>query len=322
MSALLNMVRSYLASEPLAAVAFVLLIGAATFALSMGASAVTLAVADPLRRRLGRLGSGGDHRPISTANDLAGLLRPMFPYLLPRKEGERSRVGRLLMHAGFRTPVALPLYYASKAALMIVLPLFVVLASTFIPRVTGGKLLCAALAVGFLGSLIPSIWLDRRASSRQRELRVAFPDALDLLVVCVESGLGLAPALQRVADDLMISHPALGSELALVNAEIRAGIERTQALKNLAERTGLADIRGLVTLLVQTMRFGTGVADALRVYSEEFRDKRMQAAEEMAAKIGTKMIFPLAFCLFPSFFLITVGPAVLRVIAVFKEMHH
>jgi tight adherence protein C len=321
MSTTFTMVRSYLAGTPLAALAFVLLIGTAAFALSMGASAFALAIADPLRRRLGRL-TGAPDRPLSRAHDIADYIRPLFPYLLPRKDGERSRVGRLLMHAGFRSPAALPLYYGCKTLLMIALPLLVILTSAFLPRVTSGKLMFAAMIMGFLGSLVPSVWLDRRVSKRQRELRVAFPDALDLLVVCVEAGLGLAPALQRVADDLMISHPELGTELALVNAEIRAGVERTQALKNLADRTGLGDIRGLVTLLVQTMRFGTGVADALRVYSEEFRDKRMQAAEEAAAKIGTKMIFPLTVCLFPSFFLITVGPAVLRVIAVFKEMHH
>jgi len=321
MSTTLTMMRSYLAGTPLAALGFVLLIGTAAFALSMGASVFALAIADPLRRRLGRL-TGAPDRPLSPANDIADFIRPLFPYLVPRKEGERSRVGRLLMHAGLRSPAAMPLYYGCKALLMIVLPLLVISASAFLPRVTSGKLIFAAMTVGFLGSLIPSIWLDRRVSNRQRQLRVAFPDALDLLVVCVEAGLGLAPALQRVADDLMISHPELGTELALVNAEIRAGVERTQALRNLADRTGLGDIRGLVTLLVQTMRFGTGVADALRVYSEEFRDKRMQAAEEAAAKIGTKMIFPLTLCLFPSFFLITVGPAVLRVIAVFKEMHH
>ncbi len=321
MSATLTMVRSYLAGTPLAALAFILLIGTAAFALSMGASAFALTIADPLRRRLGRL-AGAPDRPLSTAHDIADVLRPLFPYLLPRKAGERSRVGRLLMHAGFRSPAALPLYYGCKTLLMIALPLLVIFASAFFPGVTSGKLMFAAMTMGFLGSLVPSVWLDRRVTNRQRQLRVAFPDALDLLVVCVEAGLGLAPALQRVADDLMISHPELGTELALVNAEIRAGVERTQALRNLADRTGLGDIRGLVTLLVQTMRFGTGVADALRVYSEEFRDKRMQAAEEAAAKIGTKMIFPLTMCLFPSFFLITVGPAVLRVIAVFKEMHH
>jgi tight adherence protein C len=315
------MLRAFLAGQPLAALAFVLLIGAAVFALSMGASAVALASADPLRRRLGRL-SASEVRPSFSGRDLADFLRPLFPYLIPKKEGERTRVGRLLMYAGYRSPAALPLYYSSKAVLMIALPLVVIFAAAFFPKVTSTQMMFSALALGFLGSLAPSIWLDKRAAKRQRELRVAFPDALDLLVVCVESGLGLAPALQRVADDLMISHPDLGTELALVNAEIRAGVERTQALKNLAERTGLSDIRGLVTLLVQTMRFGTGVADALRVYSEEFRDKRMQAAEEAAAKIGTKMIFPLAFCLFPSFFLVTVGPAVLRVVAALKEMHH
>lgn len=321
MNATLHMMRSYLASEPLAALFFIVLIAAAVFALSMGASVVALAIADPLRRRLGQVGAG-EARPITTANDIAELLRPLFPYLIPRKQGERSRVGQLLLHAGFRSPSALPLYYSAKAILMITLPLLAVLGSTFLPGVTGGKLLFGGVLAAFMGSLIPSVWLERRVGARKRELRAAFPDALDLLVVCVEAGLGLAPALQRVADDLTLSHPELGTELALVNAEMRAGVERTQALKNLADRTGLDDIRGLVALLVQTMRFGTGIADALRVYAEEFRDKRMQAAEEAAAKIGTKMIFPLTFCLFPSFFLITIGPAAIRIIAAFKQMHH
>jgi len=204
---------------------------------------------------------------------------------------------------------------------MVALPLAVLLCSPFFPRLTTARLLLYATGAAFLGSLLPSIWLDRRVLSRQRALRVGFPDALDLLVVCVEAGLGLAPALQRVADEITVSHPELGGELALVNAEMRAGLERTEALQGLAERTGLVDIRGLVTLMVQTMRFGTSVADALRVYAEEFRDKRMQAAEEQAAKIGTKMIFPLVFCLFPSFFLVAIGPAVLRLIDVFSHMH-
>ena len=156
--------------------------------------------------------------------------------------------------------------------------------------------------------------------SRLKKLRNGFPDALDLLVVCVESGLGLAAAIQRVADELSVSHPELATQLALVNAEMRVGVERTKALRNLADRTGLDDIRGLVSLLIQTMRFGTGVAESLRVYSEEFRDKRMQKAEEAAAKIGTKLIFPLVTCLFPSFFIVAIGPAVIRLIEVFSVM--
>jgi tight adherence protein C len=130
----------------------------------------------------------------------------------------------------------------------------------------------------------------------------------------------MSQALQRVSDELTVSHPELAMELALVNAEIRAGVDRVIALKNLAERTGLEDIRGLVSLLVQTLRFGTSVAESLRVYSDEFRDKRMQKAEELAAKMGTKLIFPLIVFLFPGFFVIAIGPAVIALIDVFGSL--
>jgi tight adherence protein C len=156
--------------------------------------------------------------------------------------------------------------------------------------------------------------------NRIKKLRDGFPDALDLLVVCVESGLGLTAAIQRVADELGVSHEELAMELSLVSAETRAGMERSKALRNLAERSGLDDIRGLVSMLIQAMRFGTSIADTLRVYSEEFRDRRMQKAEEQAAKIGTKLLFPLVFCLFPSFFLVAIGPAILRFITVFQHL--
>ena len=132
-----------------------------------------------------------------------------------------------------------------------------------------------------------------------------------MLVICVEAGLGLTGAIARVADELKYSRPELAAELDIVNAEMRTGVDREVALENLNARTGLVEIRGLVSLLVQTLRFGTGIADSLRVYSSEFRDQRMQAAEERAGKIGTKLIFPLIFCEFPAFFLIAVGPAAL-----------
>ena len=313
--------RGYFSNQPSGMVAFTVLIGAAVFALSMGAMALVGVVASPLRRRLARL-AGNEGAGTSTGGLFIERIRPLFPYLVPGKEEERSRVGMLLTHAGLRSASAMPLFYASKMLLTLGLPSLMFFAAPFFPRLSGGKVMTAALIAAALGFVLPGIWLDRRAAARQRELRAAFPDALDLLVVCVESGLGLAPALQRVADDLVVSAPELGGELALVNAEMRAGVERTQALKNLAARTGLDDIKGLVALLVQTMRFGTGVADALRVYSDEFRDKRMQAAEELAAKIGTKMVFPLVMCLWPSFFLVAVGPAVIRLVDVFKQVQH
>ena len=316
MEALLKMIQTYLTNSQMAETVFVLLTGAAVFVFALAAFAFVLAVADPLRRRLGQL-SGDEPEPRTRVVD---WIRPFARYATPSKELERSRVSRLLVHAGYRSAQASSVFYATKALLSLGLPVAVFAASPFFPRLTTSALLFYACGAGLLGSLAPSIWLDHKVKARQFELRASFPDALDLLVVCVESGLGLTPALQRVADELSVSHPELGLDLSIVNAEMRAGVERSQALKNLAERTGLDDIRGLTVLLIQTMRFGTSIADALRVYSEEFRDKRMQSAEEQAAKIGTKMIFPLVLCLFPSFFLVAVGPAVLRLIQVFAQL--
>lgn len=317
----LSSLKGYFSSQPSGMVAFTVLIGAAIFALSLGVMGLIAVAASPMRRRLARLG-GDESAGMPQGGTFIDRIRPLIPYLVPKTEKERSKIGTQLMRAGLRSPTAMPVFYAIKAMLTIGLPFLVFITAPFFPAVSGGKVMMAGLIGAALGFLLPGMWLDRRVISRQRELRAAFPDALDLLVVCVEAGLGLAPALQRVADDLIISAPELGSELALVNAEMRAGVERTQALKNLAIRTGLDDIKGLVALLVQTMRFGTGVADALRVYSEEFRDKRMQAAEEEAAKIGTKMVFPLVFCLWPSFFLVAIGPAVIRLIDVFGKTPH
>jgi tight adherence protein C len=159
----------------------------------------------------------------------------------------------------------------------------------------------------------PNWWLGSQVKRRQAKLRNGFPDALDLLVICVEAGLGLTAAIERVTTEVRMLHPELAQEFAAVNAEIRSGIDRATALQGLNRRTGLPEVRGLVTLLVQTMQLGTGIADSLRIYSSEFRDQRMRNAEERAAKTGTKMIFPLVFCEFPAFFLVAVGPAVIQI---------
>ena len=202
--------------------------------------------------------------------------------------------------------------------LVLIFPLIIVIASNWMPDTpTSDVFMYAGFAAG-TGMLLPNYVLHRLVTKRSTALTHGFPDALDLLVVCVESGLGLAASIQRVADELVVSHPELAYELATVNAEIRVGVPREQALKNLADRTGLKEIRGLVSLLVQTMRFGTGVADSLRVYSEEFRDKRTQKAEEQAAKMGTKLVFPLVLFMFPIFFIVAIGPAVLAIIDAFE----
>jgi tight adherence protein C len=319
MDAILNIVQGFLGQSSTATLLFIVLAAGAGFALAMGVSAFAVGLFDPLRKRLGKVGADDDQMPVF-ADRMVENLRPLAAVVRPKSERERKRVERLLVHAGYRSANARTLYFGVKALAIVLLPCAVLVASPLFPSVTTTTLILYAVAAGYLGSILCSIWLDRQVDARQRAIRAGFPDALDLLVVCVESGLGLAPALQRVADELTVSHPALGEELALVNAEIRAGVERGAALKNLAERTGLEDIRGLTALLVQTMRFGTSIAEALRVYSEEFRDKRTQAAEEQAAKIGTKMIFPLVLFMFPSFFLVAIGPAVIGLIDAFSQM--
>jgi len=305
-----ELVKGYFGNQPAGSVAFTILIGAAMFALSLGVWALVAGAVSPLRRRLTRL--IGTESAASRARPLVERLGPLFPYIVPGKEQERSRVSKLLICAGLQSPSALPFFYACKALLMLGLPLLVLLAAPFLPRVSTGKFMFVALVAAALGFVLPGVWLDRRVAKRQRLLRAAFPDALDLLVVCVEAGLGLAPALQRVADDLIISAPELGGELALVNAEMRAGVDRSQALKNLATRTGLDDIKGLVALLVQTMRFGTGVADALRVYSEEFRDKACRPRKKRRPRSAPRWCFRWCSASFRPFFSLRLVPRYCR----------
>ncbi len=211
-------------------------------------------------------------------------------------------------------------FYATKIVLAITLPMIVLVVSPLVPDLTMQMQLISIAGAAGLGLLAPNMVLERLMQQRMKKLRNGFPDALDMLVVCVEAGLGISQAIQRVSDEIGVSHPELAEELALVNAEIRAGVDRVAALKNLAHRTGLDDVQGLVSLLVQTLRFGTSIAESLRVYSVEFRDKRMQKAEEQAAKIGTKMVFPLVVFLFPCFFLVSVGPAVVGLMSVFSNL--
>lgn len=300
--------------------AVVMLAGVAATVLAAGVVFIVLGAMDPIRRRLthfhGTEALEGGRKVFS----IDTLLGPVTQYVLPSEQLERNKTLARLSHAGFRAPNALQAYYAIKAVLAVVAPCAVLVTLQFFPELSTQKVVFYALVGAAVGVFGPNVALEKLVERRLKKLRHAFPDALDLLVVCVESGLGLNQALQRVADELVVSHPELAMELAVVNAEVRAGVDRVTALKNLAERTGLDDISGLVSLLVQTLRFGTDVADALRVYSEEFRDKRTQRAEEQAAKMGTKMIFPLVLFMFPAFFVVATGPAVLRLVAVFENL--
>lgn len=289
------------------------------FLFTLGISFIMSRATDPVRRRLGSL-TEVKEMPEGWGKRIKTLLDPVARYVMPTNTKERGAVERKLSHAGFRAPTALSVFYGFKMALALLFLLGWFLWSTTLAQLTTHQVMFYAVLAAFVGLTLPNFVLNRLLERRQKALRDAFPDALDMLVVCVESGLGLNAAIQRVSDELAVSHPALAAELAQVNAETRASVEREVALRNLADRTGLDDIRGLVGLLVQTMRFGTSIADSLRIYSEEFRDKRMQKAEEQAAKIGTKLIFPLVVCLFPGFFVVAIGPAILRLVEVFSKM--
>jgi tight adherence protein C len=165
-----------------------------------------------------------------------------------------------------------------------------------------------------MGWVLPGFYIGRRVASRQHQIQRSLPDALDLLVVCVEAGLALNQALLRVSEEIANISPVLGEQLAMVNLEIRAGSAREEALQNLAMRTGVDDIQSFVTMLIQTDRFGTSIADALRVHSEDLRTKRRQLAEEASAKTAIKMLFPLVFCIFPAMFVVILGAAIIQIV--------
>jgi tight adherence protein C len=189
------------------------------------------------------------------------------------------------------------------------------------PYIFQGARIVLALGLGFLMFtvapilwVLPGFYIGRRVASRQHQIQRSLPDALDLLVVCVEAGLALNQALLRVSEEIANISPVLGEQLAMVNLEIRAGSAREEALQNLAMRTGVDDIQSFVTMLIQTDRFGTSIADALRVHSEDLRTKRRQLAEEASAKTAIKMLFPLVFCIFPAMFVVILGAAIIQIV--------
>ena len=280
-------------------------------AVSILGLAILLVAFDPVRKRIRAIRGKRNHEATKTA---AKLLQPLAGYLLPKNKQETSKARFQLTRAGFRGENALTTLYGIKMILGICLPLGVFFSAELFPKLTTFQVISLSLVAALFGMLIPSYVVNKRAENRKRQIMNGFPDALDLLVACSEAGLGLNAGLQRVASELDISHPALADELNLVNIQIQAGVDRVAALKDLADRTGIEDIRGLVSLLAQSMRFGTSIADTLRMYAADFRDRRMQRAEEIAAMIGTKLIFPLIFCMFPSFFLVAIGPALIGVL--------
>lgn len=303
----------------MAQISFMVLLGLAAFTLMVAGLLVYLGLSNPIRRRVQELepqavgggapgaGGGAGGKPTGTVLRLAGT---MGNRLMPAEKEVRTRIHNQLRHAGIYAPGALNTFYGAKLGLTLLLPTLALLVVQLI-RVPFATAMLVALAAGMVGYLLPTYWLNRAIKRRTTSLRRGLPDTLDLLVVCTEAGLGLSAAIQRVAQDLEISQPDLSGELKMYGMQTRAGMETRAALRDLEERSGVEEIRGLVTSLIQSMRFGTSIATTLRIYAAELRDKRTQEAEERAAKVSTKMIFPLVFCILPSFFVVAIGPPLL-----------
>jgi tight adherence protein C len=232
--------------------------------------------------------------------------------LLPQSPKDSTTMQKRLFRAGYRSPGALKTLYGVKVALAVLLPLLASVVVASFPAVADYRLmiLASAAALGLFG---PNEWVRMASRRRQKKIRRALPNALDLLVVCVESGLGLDQAIMQCAKELEHAHPEICQEFTLVNLELKAGKRRAEALRNLAERTGVDDVKKLVAVLIQADKFGTGVAQSLRGHSEYMRVRMRQVAEEKAAKLGVKLIFPIFFCILPSLFVVTVGPVMVRI---------
>ncbi|MCG6657310.1 type II secretion system F family protein [Halomonas campisalis] len=289
---------------------FAVMLGLAIFALMLALMLLVMGASDPLRRRLRRLEAGGE-AAAGGESGVAQWLGPMGEKLVPSEEEARSRIARDMRRAGKRSPGAVNLFFGVRLLLTVVPALALMLLVLPFVRIDPAIGVLAVVVVAIVGYLLPRFWLERAIKRRTLALRRGLPDALDLLVVCSEAGLGLGAAIQRVARDLEVSHPELAEELHLFGLQTRAGMDNKAALRDLEERTGVDDIRGLVTTLLQSMRFGTSIAMTLRIFAAELRDKRTQEAEEKAAKVSTKMLFPLLFCVFPSFFVVALGPPLL-----------
>jgi tight adherence protein C len=253
------------------------------------------------------------------ATDIAQRLANPLNKLLPPSATEARRTQKLLMQAGYRSNEAPIIYRGIQVASMAMFPLITAGVTTYLAQAFS-RVLIAIMIAFVAGFFLPPFFLKRTISKRQRELRWGLADALDLMVVSVEAGLGLNAAMMKVSSELKDVHMAVAAEFELANLEIRVGRDRDEALRNLAERTGVDDLRSLVAMLIQTDKFGTSIAKGLRVFSDSLRTKRRQRAEQEAQKAAVKLLFPLACFLFPTLFIAILGPAALNLMDVLGNM--
>jgi tight adherence protein C len=270
----------------------------------------------PERQRLRKLArpqtaSGPGWRQPLGLTDEPSPLATRICRIMPRSEARMGEMRQRLVCAGYRSTAAPVMYAASQIVCAVSVGVLTLLA-TGVPSI--------ALLSMIAGFGIPSLWLSQQIKRRSRIIRNGLPDVLDLLIVCLESGCSLDQAILKSSEELALAYKPLGDELALLANEIRAGKPRAEAFTRFAERTRVDDVRSLVAMLVQTDRYGTSIGQALRVHAELVRTRRRQHAEERAAKAGVKLVIPLVFCLFPAFYILTLGPALLQFVRVFLDV--
>lgn len=261
--------------------------------------------------RLKTLAGEAEKNPWTTT--IVKVAGPLASLSLPERDWDSSPQRIKFMTAGIRHPEARLYYFAAKTVLPLLLAALAY--ALFRSRTTDTLvLLLYVLSFATVGCYLPNIYVHLRARRRQREIFENFPDATDLMLVCVEAGLGLDAALTKVAEELRMNSLPLAEELHLANLEMRAGGSREQSLRNLGVRTGVEEIATFGVMLTQADKFGTSIGDSLRVFSDDLRHKRQARAEERAAKIPTKMLFPLVTCIFPSIIMVVLGPAVIQIV--------
>jgi tight adherence protein C len=251
---------------------------------------------------------------VRAAGASIGALVEPFEKVVPKTSEEVSVIQKRLIRAGYRKDAHLRVFYGAK----VLVPIALCVIATVTGVYEWGPFFIYALALG-LGFLVPDFWLGNRISARQLEIRLGLPEVLDFMVICIEAGLSLDQAALRTTDELRIGQPILSDELGLVNLEQRAGRARADAWKNLADRTDVDAVRSLTALIIQVDQFGTSIARALRVHSETLRTQRRQQAEEQAAKTAVKLVFPLVLFIFPSIFVVVLGPSMIILLESFDK---
>jgi tight adherence protein C len=275
---------------------------------------------DAMLERLGSVVTGRTERKVGLArlaeNPAASVSTLVTPFekMLPRTSQESGVVQKRLIRAGYRNPSAVNIFYGAK----VMVPLILTALATVTGMYEYGAFFVYALTLG-LGFLMPDFWLGNRISKRQTNIRLGLPEALDLMVICAEAGLSLDQGMMRTTRELSLSQPEISDEFGLIALEQKAGRPRTDALKNLADRTDVDTVRTFVNTLIQADTFGTSVAKTLRVFSDTLRTQRRQKVEEEAAKTTVKLVFPLVFFIFPSLFVVALGPSILVMFESFEK---